>query len=162
MNNWDEFVIEDFTDKCAKCRIEVGKVYYTGFGSQGDGACFKGELKDWQLYIQHYPMDNVDALTLCLNGWVDVRWDRGYSRYCHENTLTYDVFGDPEIVLVDNPNYKFEHGIDAGDSIVDWVERRNLDPLYLYIEAHVRENIQTLCKQLYRELERAYDYEQED
>ena len=41
--DWDEFVIED-SKECAKLiGIDIDNVWYSGFWSQGDGACFEGE-----------------------------------------------------------------------------------------------------------------------
>ena len=49
--------------KCADCiGIEIDKIYFSGFWSQGDGACFKGKYayrKGWKKALKEYaPMDN--------------------------------------------------------------------------------------------------------
>ena len=31
--------------------IEVDKMYFSGFWSQGDGACFEGYVRDWRLFL---------------------------------------------------------------------------------------------------------------
>lgn len=40
----DEFVIDDFKAIAALLGFKVDKVYWSGFCSQGDGACFTGEF----------------------------------------------------------------------------------------------------------------------
>ena len=41
-NDGAEYVIEDAKSLFAGCGIEIDRVYYRGFWSQGDGACFEG------------------------------------------------------------------------------------------------------------------------
>ena len=41
---WSDFVIEDETEKLNKYGFEDIKIYFSGFWSQGDGACFIGSL----------------------------------------------------------------------------------------------------------------------
>ena len=43
-NYWAECAIDDAKEVAALMGWEIDKVYYSGFWSQGDGACFKGTL----------------------------------------------------------------------------------------------------------------------
>lgn len=40
-----EYVIEDAKEIAALMGWTIDKVFYSGFGSQGDGACFKGIMR---------------------------------------------------------------------------------------------------------------------
>ena len=58
---WWDCTYED-AKKCADCiGIEIDKIYFSGFWSQGDGACFKGKYayrKGWKKALKGYaPMD---------------------------------------------------------------------------------------------------------
>lgn len=58
---WYDSVFED-AKKCAECLgIEVDNIYFSGFWSQCDGACFKGKYayrKGWKKALKGYaPMD---------------------------------------------------------------------------------------------------------
>ena len=44
-NEYSEFVIDDAKEVAALMGWEIDKVYYNGFWSQGDGACFEGTLR---------------------------------------------------------------------------------------------------------------------
>ena len=50
-DDWWEFVYDGFKGDMAKVGIEVDKIYFSGFCSQGDGACFEGRVKDWTLFL---------------------------------------------------------------------------------------------------------------
>ena len=50
-DGWDESTISAFKDDMESMGIYVDKVLYTGFCSQGDGACFNGEVMDWGKFI---------------------------------------------------------------------------------------------------------------
>lgn len=41
-NDW-EFVYEDAKEIASMFGLDIQKIYFTGFASQGDGACFEGE-----------------------------------------------------------------------------------------------------------------------
>ncbi len=58
---WYDFVFED-AKKCASILgIEINNIYFSGFYSQGDGACFNGRFsyaKGWKKALKAYaPMD---------------------------------------------------------------------------------------------------------
>ena len=44
-NEYSEFVIDDAKEVAALMGWEIDKVYYSGFWSQGDGACFEGIMR---------------------------------------------------------------------------------------------------------------------
>ena len=43
--DWSELVIDDAKTIGALIGIDIGKVYFSGFSSQGDGACFEGSYQ---------------------------------------------------------------------------------------------------------------------
>lgn len=48
---WWDCVEEQFKEECLNVGIRVDDMYFSGFGSQGDGACFTGRIVDWVKYL---------------------------------------------------------------------------------------------------------------
>ena len=97
-----EFIVED-AKECAECMgIEIEHVYYSGFSSQGDGACFVGSYayKPGALKAirEHAPQD--ERLHRIAAGLQDVQKRAFYAlranvkhsgHYMHENCTNIDV-----------------------------------------------------------------------
>lgn len=69
---WSECVIDDAKEIAGLMGIEIDKIYYSGFSSQGDGACFEGvySYKSGMLkaVITHAPGDkNLHAIARALS-----------------------------------------------------------------------------------------------
>ena len=62
-DGWYKCVIDDFKERMCMIGIEVRRVHFSGFASQGDGACFDGRVVDWNLFLgEHgYPNDVLAA-----------------------------------------------------------------------------------------------------
>lgn len=84
--------------------IEITKIFWSGFSSQGDGACFIGEYKYLAgavEKIKEYAPNDKRLLEIAVSlSNAQVRHEgqltasissRNGSRYCHENTVTIDV-----------------------------------------------------------------------
>lgn len=52
---WWDFVYESFKEDMKDVGIEVEDMYFSGFASQGDGACFAGKIYDWDLFLKDQP-----------------------------------------------------------------------------------------------------------
>lgn len=57
---WSEYIIDDAKEAAEKIGIYAKNIYWSGFGSQGDGACFegdyaykKGSVKEIKKYYPH-------------------------------------------------------------------------------------------------------------
>lgn len=44
-DDWSEYIIDDAKEIAEKFGLSIDKIYWSGFWSQGDGACFEGEYK---------------------------------------------------------------------------------------------------------------------
>ena len=64
---WYDFVFED-SKKCASILgIEIDKIYFSGFYSQGDGACFNGRFsyaKGWKKALKAYAPIDAELLRI--------------------------------------------------------------------------------------------------
>lgn len=50
--DWWDCAYSDFKERMRGIGIEVDKMYFSGFWSQGDGACFEGRVEDWDLFLK--------------------------------------------------------------------------------------------------------------
>lgn len=102
---WAENVTYDAKEIAALMGIAIDDIFFTGFWSQGDGACFTGQLgydKDClEKVMEHAPIDlelrEIAAL------WSNLRCPdlsghvihRGH--YYHSNSVIFDIEEDPEV-----------------------------------------------------------------
>lgn len=91
-----DFVIEDCTERLHALGFEDVKIYYSGFYSQGDGACFVGTLDNDGLlkYLTAQKLDTkYKHITKAINDgviYVNIKI-KHEGRYTHEySTNTYD------------------------------------------------------------------------
>jgi hypothetical protein len=50
-HDWWDSVYDFFTEDMRTIGIEVDEMYFRGFWSQGDGACFDGAVRDWHKFL---------------------------------------------------------------------------------------------------------------
>ncbi len=100
-NEYSEFVIDDAKEVAALMGWEIDKVYYSGFWSQGDGACFEGTLrynKGCAKLVESYaPLDK--ELHRIAKAWQDLQRRNFYAlkasvkhrgHYYHEMCTEFD------------------------------------------------------------------------
>ena len=94
-HEWWDSVYELFTEDMKAIGIEVDKMYFSGFWSQGDGACFEGGVCNWPLFLKSLGYTNplfIDHFDK--HATFDVR-HRGF--YYHENCTSFSMeFNLPE------------------------------------------------------------------
>ena len=137
--DWFDFIVEDWINKLNQIGFIDSKIFFSGFYSQGDGACFTCERVDIPLIINSLiycngsydkQYDIIEKLTyggLC-NCWLE----NVSSNYCHENTVI--------------THFRIEHGHCFFDSIAKDIEKEINDLRKL------------LCYSIYQELEQDYEY----
>lgn len=101
--SWSEPVIEDAKQIAALMGWEAANVNFSGFWSQGDGACFVGHMRYAKgcakAVKDHAALD--EELHRIAKAWQDLQAKYFYSleaqvyktcnRYSHENTVSFDV-----------------------------------------------------------------------
>ena len=138
---WWDSVYELFTEDMKAIGIEVDKMYFSGFWSQGDGACFEGRYSHaagaTRAIRDHAPKDNelhriADVLQTVqrrnfyqLHATVTHR-DRYYHEYCMAISVERD-----------SPTWQ-DMTADAEETVI--------------------EALRDLARWLYRQLEREYDH----
>lgn len=133
-DGWDDAVDEDAKTVAALMGIEIERVYFSGFSSQGDGACFEGRLgyrKGCVPAVMRYaPKDS--CLHKIAKDWRDVM-----------RKTFYRASGTVE----HSGRYMHEHST-----------RFYFDDLPMRIEDELKEVARRLMRWIYAQLEKEYDY----
>lgn len=132
-NHWAEAVIDDAKEIAACLGINIEEVLYSGFCSQGDGACFTGSLgynADCLENIMAYaPLDK--GLHEIAASWQQLRCPSlevsvaHNDRYCHSNSVDYD-FSEVNLEEVDPSRVKI-----VAASFMGWIYKQ-LEDAYNY------------------------------
>ena len=150
--DWWDSTYDMFKEDMQAKGIEVDRMYFSGFWSQGDGACFEGRIEFPQLFIDshfrpdQYPM--VRKLLACGGG---VKLSVQHSgHYYHENCTTFDSDYDLLAYVMDRPSELHEQVVEAWQALLDAeMEDFRKDAIEIFKD-HMR--------QLYKNLEAEYDY----
>ena len=138
---YDEFII-DMSEQYG-ADIKEDDIQWSGFWSQGDGACFTCEFDQEVIEpilrdaLNEDDRNHLDQLRVELSQASSIRTGRS-NFYCHENTVTGDIWLD----CPDDTDLKVE--------------------VVRAMEAHLTDIIRNSCKDLYRRLEDHYNKETED
>ena len=150
-DDWWDFVYEDFKRDMATVGIEVKRMYFSGFCSQGDGACFEGTLDDTLKYLDHHHKDQYPMIRKLLEhgGWVYAGCEhRG--RYYHENCTEFGTDADTLTDTVDQPTEFHEQIVE------NW--QRQLEREMEDFEDDVIEQWRSYMQDLYSKLKAEYDH----
>ncbi len=166
---WSECVIDDAKDQGRHLGLDIDKIYYSGFSSQGDGACFEGSwranrgdpvelaknVKDEEL------IRIAEALAKIAESYPDASFhveQRGH--YQHENCTVFDHChgNDDETrdVLLSR-YYSKDDEIDEDDNAIARERWANAYP-----EDEVEELARDFMRWIYSQLESAYDWTNSD
>ena len=87
-SHWWDSVYDIFKEKMYKeYGIEVEKMYFSGFWSQGDGACFEGYVESWSLFLTKCGYDDPILLRHASEWFRFSCRHRG--RYYHSNSVDF-------------------------------------------------------------------------
>jgi len=134
-----ESTIDDFKEIAKLIGIDVSNVYYSGFCSQGDGACFVGEYSyksDAVRSVKRYaPLDTkLHAIVREIHAAgknLSVKLThRG--RYCHSNSIDFQVYSTLASGRV-RPGQDTQV-IEALQGLMNWLYRR-LEQDYDFIQS---------------------------
>jgi hypothetical protein len=147
--SWWDSTEEDFKDRMNAIGVFVDKMYFSGFWSQGDGACFTGSItgSGWKDYLPHLGYDNP-----VLTETADWNWGvkiSHHDRYYHEYSVTIDC----DIFLPDNPYDEEEDPLRHAA----WAGVMHQFDL-LGLEEKIIENLRDHMRDLYKTLEQEHDY----
>lgn len=100
-NDW-EFVYEDAKEIASLFGLNVQEIYFTGFASQGDGACFEGDYSfkpgGLKAVKEHAPQDaELHSIVKALHdiqrrNFNQITATTAHSgHYCHSGCMTVDI-----------------------------------------------------------------------
>lgn len=98
-NDWYDFVYDDAKRAASALGISISNIYFSGFASQGDGACFEGSYEykkgsiaaaaDYGKELQDIARALLDAQRPAFYGLVASAQQRGF--YSHSGCMAIDV-----------------------------------------------------------------------
>jgi len=145
-------VYSDFKEDMRKVGIYVRRMYFSGFWSQGDGACFEGEFDNLRTYLDHHHKDQYPMIRKLLEhgGCVYITCTHS-GHYYHENCTAFSTeCSELFYHLVECPTEFHEQIVDTWD--------KQLEHEICDFERDVIEQWRTYMRDLYRKLEEEYDY----
>lgn len=149
---WWDATYEYFKEQMAQCGIDVDRMFFSGFWSQGDGACFEGRIDDMQLFLDtHFKPREYTAIRKLMEHGGTIYCKVEHSgHYYHENCTCFKIGGDSFSNCLDTPTTTHEQVVEALDSVL-------ANEMIDFEEASVA-IFKGYMKKLYRDLEKEYDY----
>jgi hypothetical protein len=150
---WWDCVFDDAKQCLALAGFNVQKIYFSGFSSQGDGACFEGgwiasRAQPVKAMKQHTPKDkDLHAIAAEARAIAKLRSDASMSvkqrgHYSHSGCTEFSVYCERD-------------SDDVSRTTAEWDARGKEDGA---IEERVIEMSRDAMNWIYRQLEREHDY----
>lgn len=153
-SHWYSHIFDRFREEMEAVGIHAGEIYFSGFWSQGDGACFQGHLDDQALFFALPEMAEYAALKDSLYGIRKVAWV-SQGMYSHEYTLRFEFELNDE--WPDEPDFDSPVRYQAAK-----VAHADAMELFKKFEEPFREWVRQKCRGLYRTLEKEYEHQTSD
>lgn len=157
--DWWDCIYDDFKNDMDAIGIEVQRIYFSGFWSQGDGACFEGRVFSWEDFLPSLGHTDPALITLANHShWAFGVEHKGH--YYHENCTRFntclatldcnDALDEEEFAQVFSP-YKSEIQTAAWMALIADYKREDLEEQFTEaFKGHMRD--------LYSRLEIEYDH----
>lgn len=151
-HDWWDCTEDIFKSDMSEKGIEVDKMYFSGFYSQGDGACFEGYIDNTKMFLDvHCKPDEYPMIRKVLDNGGRVRLSvRQSGHYYHENCTSFSMDVDMPSNVIDAPTDFHELIIEGYDKQMD----REVEEF----EKQSIELFKGYMRKLYRDLENEYDY----
>lgn len=153
---WSDDIIENFKDKLSReySFFENIEAYFSGFWSQGDGACFDADINasEFMRWILKQEKINAKTINTVCNmieqGQIDFNpniYKNSYANhYCHSNTRSIEII-DISCDYIENKKLKTKYEA----MLLNIVDKE---------QANINEWYRSLCDDLYSELKNEYKY----
>ncbi len=155
-HDWWDITYDDFTAKMGEVGIDVERMYFSGFWSQGDGACFDGRVNDWTKFLASLGYTSPQLHTLASEYWTCSSKHSGH--YYHEHCTSFTVDLPLPEGTDDDDFADYYSSTDEGS-----VERAVLLAVLHQFDADALERkfieaMRSHMRELYRQLEAEHDH----
>jgi hypothetical protein len=127
--------LEIYKDELSNKGFENAEIYYTGFYSQGDGACFVSNC-NIRVINDTYKLGLKRSVLECLIEYFSFTTDKNTSRYYHEKTMDCNAWSESR-----------------ADRLYDKARK---------VSEQILEIARGEARQIYRSLEAEYNYQHSD
>ena len=127
-------------------------IYFSGFSSQGDGACFEGHVSEWPKFLTACGRADLVPMYEKLNDSLGLRWTQ-HGHYYHSNCTLFS-----SDLYVDNP-------YDEDDEVLQyatWDAVMKSGDIFDALEDDFIKYVRSLMDELYSTLEAEHDYLTDD
>lgn len=156
--DWWDCTYSDFKERMRGIGIEVDRMYFSGFWSQGDGACFEGSVSDWGLFLGSLGYTDKVLIQHAMDHFSFSVKHSGH--YYHENCTSFyaDLCTPASAADEDFAEVYGPYPWDTDDVRTKaWLALLNqYDSTKL--EDEFEEAFKDHMRQLYKDLEKEYDY----
>lgn len=88
-HDWWDCTYDCFKADMAAIGIRVDKMMFSGFWSQGDGACFEGAVEDWPLFLTTLGYSDAALIYAAENFDWSFECKHDHHLYCHHKSVSY-------------------------------------------------------------------------
>jgi hypothetical protein len=149
-NDWHESEVEGFKEDMKAIGINVDRVYFSGFWSQGDGACFEGSA-EFPKFMDNFSADKYPMIRKALEHGGYAKFSTRHSgHYYHENCIEYSCEVEYLYQLLDTSNEFKAQVVDVYD--------KQLDKEVAEFEYEALEFFKDKMREVYRRLQEQYEY----
>lgn len=149
-DDWWDGVYEAFKEDMGAIGVHVEAMYFSGFWSQGDGACFEGYITDWVKFLTALDEPETARILADLGRCTEVSLAWKHSgHYYHEHCTTFSAD-----LAIDNPYDE------TGQPLrhVAWEAMHGADGPLAPLEEEFIEFLRGKMRTLYRQLEKEYEH----
>jgi len=149
---WWDSTYECFSNDMQDVGIDVERMFFSGFWSQGDGACFEGRVNDIKLFLdRNFAPSDYPMIRKLVEAGGDVYVQCGHTgHYYHENSTAFSIGSDSFANCLETPTETHQQVANALDIA--------LGMELMDFEEDAIEIFRNFMRKLYRELEQEYDY----
>lgn len=154
--DWWDGVYEYFIEECKEQGIDIEErarsrqpaIYFSGFWSQGDGACFEGRVGDWPKFLVAFGRPDLAVMYQKFDERLTLSWQHG-GHYYHANCTSFS-----SDLYVPNPYDEEPDPL----QYAAWDVAYEGGNLFENLEEDFIEFVRGRMSDLYRALENEYDY----
>lgn len=103
--DWWDGVYDCFKHDMDEIGIDVERMYFSGFSSQGDGACFEGRVHDWAAFLRSVGYTDAAIINHAIDAFALTVEHSGH--YYHENCTSFNA--DLPLPASDADEWFLEH-----------------------------------------------------